>query len=122
MGDRTFRRVGTVLSYQLDTDHEWTTSGGDVLVGRAGDWLVSNDSDMWTVAADVFERTYEQLPNGRWRKTALITAVRATERTTIQTLEGPAVAEVGDWIATNPTGESWPIKADTFARHYVPAD
>ena len=43
---------------------------------------------------------------------------------TIQTLEGPMHASVGDWIITGIRGEQYPCKPDVFDRTYeeVPID
>jgi hypothetical protein len=39
----------------------------------------------------------------------------------IHTLEGLHAIAEGDWIATGPKGERYPIKADIFAATYEPA-
>ena len=52
------------------------------------------------------------------KKPMIVDAVRVTEETTVQTLNGPAVAKEGDWIITGPTGESWPCHRQVFDEHY----
>lgn len=36
----------------------------------------------------------------------------------VQTLEGPLVAQIGDWIITGVKGEKYPCKPDVFAATY----
>ncbi len=38
----------------------------------------------------------------------------------VQTLEGPLVAQFGDWIITGVKGERYPCKPDVFAATYDP--
>jgi hypothetical protein len=40
----------------------------------------------------------------------------------IHTKEGLHVITEGDWIATGPQGERWPIKADIFTATYEPVE
>lgn len=113
-----FERIGDVSAERLAEDIAWTSSGGDLLTGRAGDWAVSDGIDRWTVADGVFRATYVAAGDGRWRKAARVRAVRVDERVEVMTLEGRAVAEAGDWVVRNPSGESWPVPAKVFARTY----
>jgi len=118
---RRYRKVTPVAAERLDDDRTWTSGGGDRLRGAAGDWLLSDGDGEWTVADDIFRATYEQQADGRWIKTATILAVQVDEPTDVDTLEGPATARAGDWIAENPSGERWPITAEYFAANYAEA-
>lgn len=117
-----FVRTGSVEASQLAEPRRWTTDRGDQLTGRAGDWLLSDTDRQWTVADAVFRATYRRRDDGRFEKHVAIKAVRAESELTIPTLEGPAIALRGDWIARNPSGECWPITDEVFRRSYRRVD
>ncbi len=50
----------------------------------------------------------------------MIEAVRATERGTINTLEGLMAYEAGDWLITGVEGEVYPCKDSIFQKTYEP--
>ncbi|MFA6209662.1 MAG: PGDYG domain-containing protein [Candidatus Obscuribacterales bacterium] len=54
------------------------------------------------------------------QKPVQVTAVRLTDQTTINTLEGMESANPGDWLVTGILGEHWPVSHDTFNRKYKP--
>lgn len=67
----------------------------------------------------IFLDTYEDGEEpGIYGKTATVQAVRLTEPTTVNTLEGPAQASAGDWLVTNPKGEQYPVSDETFRATY----
>jgi hypothetical protein len=117
---RSYRSVSVVTAQRLPDDYEWTTPNGDALSAVAGDWLLSDGADQWSVADDVFAKSYRPIGDGRYEKTATVIAVRLDEPFAVQTLEGVATGAAGDWLVRNPTGESWPIPAATFAKRYEP--
>ncbi|WP_175616190.1 PGDYG domain-containing protein [Mycobacterium sp. GA-1841] len=118
-GAGRYRSTIIVGAVQIQQESDWTTARGDPLQMAAGDWWVTDDrGDRWSVAADVFAQTYEQLPDGRYRKAAQVVATELTETVTVQTLEGLATAEPGDWLVRNPGGECWPVPAADFSRRY----
>jgi hypothetical protein len=119
---RRYRRSGAVKAVQLTEPRRWTTERGDVLSAEAGDWLLSDSSSAWTVAAEVFASTYEQRPDGRWIKVAVVEAVRVDVPTACHTLEGMANARPGDYVLRNPSGEVWPVAAERFERTYAPVE
>jgi len=57
-----------------------------------------------------------------YRKTAPVDARRHTGSASlvIDTLEGPLIAQPGDWILTGPEGEQWPCRDDIFRQTYEP--
>ncbi len=67
----------------------------------AGDWLVLNNGDTYTVAADVFEQTYRQTHPGRYVKSTPVWAQVATEPGSIKTNEGSTAYLEGDYIVYN---------------------
>lgn len=89
-----------------------------MLSACAGDWLVSYDRSEWTVDGLAFEETYAEVTPGRWRKLEVVHAVQSDHRTDVETSEGDARAEAGDWIVTDRTGNVWPVAANEFARRY----
>ena len=128
-----FRRTGEVTADQLADDREWTTGTGDVLHGRAGDWLVTGpDGRERTVGQEAFAASYEPVDcesgltraSRRYRRTGLVRARQATEGQVVQTLEGPATAHAGDWLVTRLDDEQRPVPDDTWprARRGVPVD
>lgn len=116
---RQYRRVGEVTARRLDADLSWSTKHGDLLQGRAGDWVVeSADGGQRTVRDDEFASLYEAVGGGRWRRTGTVTAHQVRQQVIVSTLEGPAQAEPGDWIVTSPDGSSWPVPDEVFRRSY----
>ena len=54
------------------------------------------------------------------KKPIVIEAYQTNVEMTIQTLEGPLHASVGDWIITGVRGEQYPCKPDVFEKTYEP--
>jgi hypothetical protein len=115
---REYRSKVIVEATEVGDDTEWTTSHGDVLHAATGDWWVIDGDDRWSVAGDIFQATYERVGDGRFRKTASVTAVAVGEPFVVQTLEGLATGVPGDYLVRNPSGECWPVPADVFERRY----
>src|SRR5437588_2806485 len=63
----------------------------------------------------------------KYRKTALTQAYQLTEQDyeerggVIETLEGPASFEPGDWLCTGINAEQWPVPASLFPRIFEEA-
>ena len=64
-------------------------------------------------------------PKGTWlkyrKKPVVIEAVLLTEVTTVETLEGTMVGNIGDYLIEGVDGEKYPCKPDIFNRTYEPA-
>ncbi|WNG81143.1 hypothetical protein C6A86_023585 [Mycobacterium sp. ITM-2016-00316] len=118
-GAHSFRSRLQVRAVRVLEESEWRTTHGEVLHAQAGDWWVIDGDDRWSVADDVFANTYEQLDGDHYRKTATVTAARIRDAFALQTLEGLAAGEPGDWLVRNPSGECWPVTSDVFKRRYV---
>lgn len=56
------------------------------------------------------------------KRPVVVEAELCEERTTIHTLEGAMVAEVGDYIITGIQGEKYPCKPDIFKATYEEVD
>lgn len=93
---------------------------GDLQTFKKNDWLVLNGQEIYTVAADTFDRTYTKVGHGHYRKTAKIWAEQATEAGAIETKEGLSHYEAGDWLAYNEADrkDGYRIKAEDFPKLY----
>ena len=113
-----YKREGLVEAKLLKKPKSWVNDNGDTMQAEAGDYLVWNVTSEWTVKGDVFEATYKNVQDSLYEKVATIHALVADEKMSINTLEGIATAEIGDYIAKNQTGEIWPIPKDVFENSY----
>ena len=87
--------------------------------GAVGDWRVSNDSGRsWSVAPEIFARTYEHVAGNRWRRTGRAWARRAVPGEVIKSLEGRQIAVEGDWVIRGSQGEEWVTTSEHFAASY----
>jgi hypothetical protein len=89
----------------------------------AGDWLVDNDGDVYTVAEKEFARTYQEIEPGRYWKATPIWAEPAAAPGSIQTLEGTTHYEAGDYVVANEElgPPTYAVKAKKFEAMYEPA-
>lgn len=118
-GWRHYRRHGEVTAEQRSQGWTWRAPTGDVMNAQAGDWAVTDESgDERSVAAEVFPSTHRQVGPGRYQRSGTVLARQATEREVIETLEGDAVANEGDWILKGPQGEQWPVPDRQFRDSY----
>lgn len=114
-----FRRTGTVVAERRTEPWSWTSSSGQILHARAGDWAVrGTNGETWSVRDDIFRSTHRQLDRTRWRRIGVVQARKARAGEIIETLEGPLTAQAGDWIVRGPAGEQWPVDPQTFAAQY----
>ena len=114
-----YRRRGEVTARQHPRDWTWTAPNGEVMRARAGDWAVIDDNgDERSVAAGIFEATHRQIGAGRYRRSGTVLARQATQQEVIETLEGNAVANTGDWILQGQQGEQWPVPDKQFRDSY----
>lgn len=121
-GASCYVSIGRVKARKLDEDLRWRTEDGSRLQAKAGDWVLTDADDpsagLWTVGHSVFSATYEEVGPGTYRKTVHVRAVRLEKDAIVETLEGEVSTPAGDWLVTNPTGESWPVTTEEFARRY----
>jgi hypothetical protein len=115
-----YRRCGEVTAEKRPTEWTWSTRAGERMRAEADDWAVIDDAGRErSVAAAVFESTYQQIGPNRYRRVGIVLAKRATSRQIVRTLEGDAVAEEGDWIIQGQSGERWPVPTDQFENSYA---
>lgn len=115
---RTYKKSATVSAEKLIQNASWVTENGSTMIGLSGDYLVSDRNSQWTVKEDIFEKTYQQLEDGSWQKTASIEAIPLLVNCNIETLEGIAVGFAGDYLARGANDEIWPIPKDVFESSY----
>ena len=115
------------MQFALDMDDLVYRKWGGAQRARAGDWLVDNDGDVYTVAAESFAQTYSPVDAvgkpGAFVKHTPIWAVEAAEAGTVATKEGVTHYAAGDFIVSNqPDGEdSYAITRARFEDLYEPA-
>ena len=112
----------TAVRLALDFEGFGYTKWGDLQRAKPGDWLVDNDGDVYTVAADSFASTYRQAGAGRWLKSAPVWAERAAQAGSVATKEGRTHHDAGDWLVSNGEdgSDSYAISADKFETMYEP--
>jgi uncharacterized protein len=90
---------------------------------KAGDWLVDNNGDVYTVEAATFARTYERVGDGKFVKTTPVWAEVARTGGRVQTKEGTTAYEAGDYLVFNEEsgGDAYAVSAHKFEEMYEPA-
>jgi hypothetical protein len=130
MRERYVRRPDrpvVAIRLPLDTDGLVYRKWGGVQRAKPGDWLIENDhGEVYTVDADVFERTYRQIAKGTYLKITPVWAERATAAGTVATKEGVTHYAAGDYLVSNtPDGsDDYAVPASTFESLYerAPSD
>jgi hypothetical protein len=116
---RTIRRRGVVTARRRDTPWEWTTHSGQRLRGAAGDWeVLDSRGRAHSVAPEVFELSHERIDENTWRRTGTVEVRPARPAERIETLEGPVVANAGEWVVRGSLGDEWVISAGRLAAGY----
>jgi hypothetical protein len=115
-----------VIAVRLDLDTDgfnYRKWGGEQRC-KAGDWIVLNNGDTYTVDAETFESTYRKVSPGLFLKITPVWAKQSTEAGTITTKEGSTDYERGDYIVANdPDGrDQYAVSADKFKKLYEPAE
>jgi hypothetical protein len=120
---RPDRPVGAVR-LALDTDGFVYRKWGGEQRAKAGDWIVDNDGDVYTVDADVFARTYRMTGAATYVKTTPVWAERATHAGNVKTKEGVTHYNVGDYIVSNNSdgSDGYAMTAGKFESLYTPED
>lgn len=118
-----FMSVRCVRAHRLTDDIAWSaTEDRSKLQALSGDWVLTDADDawagFWTVEQNVFSATYQEVRPGIFRKTAVVRAAQLKEDALVETIEGDVSAVAGDWLVTNPTGDSWPVKNAEFVLRY----
>ena len=116
--DQAVTAVQLALDLERFTYRKW----GHEQQARAGDWLVDNGGEVYTVAGDSFAATYRPAGPGRWIKAAPVWAEQATEAGRVATKEGHSAYAAGDWLVSNEPdgGDAYAVAAGKFAELYEP--
>lgn len=91
---------------------------------QSGDWLVDNNGEVYTVAADSFAATYQQVSPGRFRKVGTVWAIQAEADGSVKTLEGKTTYQAGDYLVSNSANgrDTYAIAQERFREMYRPVD
>ncbi len=117
--DQAVSAVRLALAFDTLTYQKW----GGSQCARPGDWLVDNEGDVYTVAADTFARTYQSVGPGRWIKATPVWAQQATRSGSVVTQEGRTQYQAGDWLVSNGEdgSDAYAVGAGKFEQMYEPA-
>jgi len=105
----------------LETDGLVYRKWGGEQRAKAGDWIVDNDGDVYTVDADVFARTYRSTGPGAYVKTTPIWAERAQNAGSVKTKEGATHYDAGDYLVSNNSEgtDRYAVQARKFETMYI---
>ena len=113
-----YRKTASVQAEQSAEPFTWTNWEGKPMQANAGDWRVNQpDGSVGSVTPEIFARTYGPAPSGvpgEYVKTALTRAQVLDRDVSVRTLEGEVKGRAGDYLATGPEGEQYPIPREAF--------
>lgn len=117
-------REVVAVQLSLDTTGFTYRKWGSVQTCKAGDWIVNNDGDVYTVDRGTFDRTYSQIGPGMYVKVAPVWAEVAGEAGYVQTKEGATHYLAGDYLVFNEEqgGDAYAVSAGKFEAMYKPAE
>jgi hypothetical protein len=124
METRRYRRKPdqfvVAVQLKLDTSGFEYEKWGGLQRCKAGDFIVDNQGDVYTVDADSFARTYRAIAPGRYLKTTPIWAAQADRAGSVSTKEGATHYEAGDYVVSNEADgtDSYAIEHGKFEQLY----
>lgn len=123
--DRYRKKKGTLITavrLDLETTGFVYEKWGGKQTCKAGDWIVDNNGNIYTIDADVFEKTYRHVANGQYEKTAIIYAEKTDQDGSIKTKEGITHYQSGDYLVYNGQGrqDGYAMSESEFKRMYEP--
>ena len=91
---------------------------------KAGDWIIDNDGDVYTVDADSFAATYRATGPGTYVKATPVWAERADAPGSVHTKEGCTHYEAGDYLVSNNENgsDAYAVGAKKFQAMYEADD
>jgi len=95
------KQIVIAVQLKLDTDGFTYNKWGGKQRCRAGDWLVNNNGECYTIGEETFRNTYENLSPGQYEKTTAVWASPASEDGKVKTNEGYTEYSVGDYLVAN---------------------
>lgn len=115
-----------VVAVQLELDTEGFTyeKWGGTQTCKAGDWVVNNAGEVYTVDADTFARTYRLTSLGLYEKVTPVWAEVAQQNGMITTKEGVTHYDAGAYLVFNERdgGDGYAVTADQFEKMYKPLE
>ncbi len=111
----------TAVKLELETSGFVYEKWGGTQTCKAGDWIVDNDGDIYTIDADVFAKTYRATDTpGRYMKSAQVLAEKAEKAGSITTKEGVTNYDAGDYLVYNDTAQKdgYAVTAAKFDEMY----
>ncbi|MFT4225217.1 hypothetical protein [Micropruina sp.] len=117
-----FRRRGEVRATRLSETHHWRTESGAEMTGVAGDWLVTDPDTgrQWTADQRAFASGHERIEGDRYRRTGTVLARPAHLGEHVDTIEGPALGQPGEWLVQGSLDERWLVPTARFRAAYEP--
>lgn len=108
----------------LETDGFTYRKWGGTQRCKAGDWIVANRGEVYTVDAESFARTYREESPGVYRKITPVWAEKAAVAGRVPTKEGATGYAAGDYLVSNgPDGQdSYAVTAAEFEAMYERAE
>ncbi len=87
---------------------------------KQGDWLVNNNGDVYTVDAETFSQTYQQVSEGKFVKVTPVWAEQTDRDGSIKTKEGESHYKAGDYLVFNNEdgSDGYCVSADKFLSMY----
>ena len=119
------KTASQVVAVQLDLETDGLTyqKWGGTQTCKAGDWIVNNDGEIYTVDRETFSRTYSAVSPGIYEKVAPVWARVAEQPGQIATKEGMTHYQAGAYLVYNdPDGkDGYAVDAEAFEKMYAPA-
>jgi hypothetical protein len=118
------RTTVVAVRLALETDGFTYQKWGGAQRCKAGDWIVANRGETYTVDADSFARTYREVSPGVYHKITPVWAEKAVAAGRVPTREGSSGYAAGDYLVSNkPDGQdSYAVTASEFEAMYERAD
>jgi len=98
---KTETQIVTGVQINLETDGVRYVKWGSNQYCKAGDWLVNNDGECYTIEKDSFAKSYKEISPGRYVKSGTVWAEQASEDGSVMTKEGISKFQAGDYIISN---------------------
>ncbi len=116
------KKDATVIAVQLDLDTDgfsYRKWGADQSC-HAGDWVVNNNGEVYTVNNESFTRTYQQVSPGVYYKEGTVWAERADRAGVIKTEEGETHYDAGAYVVSNSNDgtDSYAVEHVKFEKMY----
>ena len=114
----------TAVQLALETDGFTYWKWGAAQKCKSGDWIVNNNSDIYTVDRETFERTYREVTPGAFVKCTPVWAEAADGDGFINTKEGRTHYCAGDYLVSNAEdgSDAYAIAANKFEAMYELAE